>query len=123
MNLNKLRYAQKYGPDWEERYYEDFPLIPKGFMLADGSRLKISAFPELYAAIGNAYDGAKPSKDPTTFPIPDLRGHFPSTNHPAKIKPGQAAFIIKVVDNSGLITSGPAPLPVGTVVQYLTSKE
>ena len=89
-------------------------------MIADGSRLKVEAFPELYEVIGKAYeDSLDPNRnfDPKTFPIPDLRSHFPHSNGKVKLKPGDTAFIIKAKTESSISTL--APIPVGTVLQYI----
>lgn len=45
---------------------------PTGFLVADGSSKLISAYPKLFAAIGNRYGG----DGTTTFNLPDLRGEF-----------------------------------------------
>lgn len=44
--------------------------IPTGFLLCDGSELKISEYEELYEVIGTTYG----QSDSTTFCIPDLTG-------------------------------------------------
>jgi rhizosphere induced protein len=48
-------------------------LEPLGWMVCDGRQLFVSAFYELYAALGNLYGGDPASG---TFRIPDLRGVF-----------------------------------------------
>ena len=53
---------------------DDIPttyLEAQGWMLCDGRKLKVSAYPELFAALGYLYGGA--SDD---FCIPDYRGLF-----------------------------------------------
>lgn len=50
---------------------------PEGWLICDGSRLKKSLYPELYAAIGDIY-GA----DETTFNIPDSRYRYPRAAGP-----------------------------------------
>ncbi len=45
--------------------------VPKGWVLCDGAVLKITDFPDLYAAIGTSWGG-----DASTFNLPDLRGRF-----------------------------------------------
>lgn len=47
--------------------------LPDGFLLANGSEVFITDYPELYAAIGGIYGPASPGK----FRLPDLRGYFP----------------------------------------------
>jgi len=46
---------------------------PEGWMLCDGSKVKISDFPALYSLIGVAYGGDGISD----FALPDLRGRIP----------------------------------------------
>lgn len=114
MNLNKLNFTQKYGKDWEEPYYEAHPLVPKGFMVCDGSRLDVNRYAELFEVIGRSYDDVK--QDYTTFPIPDMRAVI-SGQPPPQVKPGDVAFLIRVKPDP---TPSPAGtmLPIGTVVQY-----
>jgi microcystin-dependent protein len=108
MNLNKLHYVQKYDKEWAKPYYENHLGIPQGYMLCDGSRLSRDKFPELFEAIGKSFD-EKPNINDKTFPLPDLRGHFPTGNS-LVVKPGDSAYIIKV--------TGDNPMPVGTVLNY-----
>lgn len=119
MNLNKLHYVQKYDRAWEQPYYEKHLGIPEGFMVCDGSRLSKFEFPDLFDTIGKAYDDTDGKKDPNSFLIPDLRGHF--NGQPAKVSGGDVAFIIKTLYEPP-IPGAPAPLPVGTVVQYHLGK-
>ena len=49
-----------------------FQTIPEGWLLCDGSALRISDFPELYSIINNTFGDAEDG----TFIIPDLRGRF-----------------------------------------------
>lgn len=46
------------------------PEIPSGFLLCDGSEIKIDEYEDLYAVIGTTYG----QSDSTTFCIPDLTG-------------------------------------------------
>lgn len=50
--------------------------IPSGYLLCDGAEVLISAYPELYAAIGNTYNGSEPLIGVATFRLPDLRGRM-----------------------------------------------
>ena len=56
--------------------------VPAGYELCEGQQLKISDYPELYAAIGTLYNDASShtgSRYSTTngyFRLPDLRGRF-----------------------------------------------
>ncbi len=47
---------------------------PSKWLICDGTICLISAYPQLYALIGNAYGG---EADAGTFAIPDLRTRFP----------------------------------------------
>ena len=53
---------------------------PSGFLFCDGSEVQKVQYPDLYAIIGDYYNGAEPlvtSPFNTTFRLPDLRGRFP----------------------------------------------
>ena len=45
---------------------------PSGWALCDGQQVDISSYPDLYAAIGTTYGGAK-----SAFNLPDMRGRVP----------------------------------------------
>lgn len=49
---------------------------PVGFLLCDGSEIQQSQYPELYAIIGDFYNGIEPLLGLGTFRLPDLRGRF-----------------------------------------------
>jgi len=51
--------------------------IPSGYLLCDGAEVLISAYPELFAVIGNTYKGSPAYVGLATFRLPDLRGRFP----------------------------------------------
>lgn len=50
--------------------------VPSGYLLCDGAEVLISAYPELYAVIGNTYSGSAPLIGVATFRLPDLRGRM-----------------------------------------------
>lgn len=56
--------------------------VPMNYLLCDGQQYKITDYPELYAAIGNAfnqscnYRGDRNSTETGYFRLPDLRGRF-----------------------------------------------
>lgn len=50
-----------------------FNFAPRGWLMCDGRKLKVSEYPELFALIGAAYGG----DGRTTFAVPDLRGRVP----------------------------------------------
>ena len=51
--------------------------IPTGYLLCDGSEVKISSYPALYAVIAYQYKAAALLVGLSTFALPDLRGRFP----------------------------------------------
>ena len=51
--------------------------LPTGYLLCDGSEVKIGSYPSLYAVIGYAYKAASLLVGLSTFALPDLRGRFP----------------------------------------------
>jgi microcystin-dependent protein len=52
-------------------------LVPTGYLLCDGSEVKISVYPGLYSTIGYAYKDVSLLVGAGTFALPDLRGRFP----------------------------------------------
>ena len=56
--------------------------VPEGYALCDGAALRASDYPELYAAIGTAfnsavnYNGSQNTTQSGFFRLPDLRGRF-----------------------------------------------
>lgn len=56
--------------------------VPEGYALCDGAALRASEYPELYAAIGTAfnnavnYNGSQNTTQSGFFRLPDLRGRF-----------------------------------------------
>lgn len=56
--------------------------VPEGYALCDGAALRVSDYPELYAAIGTAfnnavnYNGSQNTTQSGFFRLPDLRGRF-----------------------------------------------
>lgn len=51
--------------------------VPNGYLLCDGSEVKISDFPTLFGVIGYTYKTASLLIGAATFALPDLRGRFP----------------------------------------------
>lgn len=51
--------------------------LPAGYLLCDGSEVKISQYPGLYAVIQYTYKPASLLVGLSTFALPDLRGRFP----------------------------------------------
>ena len=51
--------------------------VPSGYLLCDGSEVKISDYAELWGIIGYMYKPASLLIGSSTFAIPDLRGRFP----------------------------------------------
>ena len=51
-------------------------VVPHGYLLCDGSEVKISDYAELYNIIGYSYKPATSLRGLTTFALPDLRGRF-----------------------------------------------
>ncbi|NUN95008.1 MAG: tail fiber protein [Candidatus Omnitrophica bacterium] len=52
---------------------------PAGWLLCDGSTVRASVYPALFAAIGNSWghgENTPEDTDPDTFSLPDLRGFF-----------------------------------------------
>lgn len=50
---------------------------PSGYLLCDGSEVKISDYPALYSIIGYLYKTSSLLIGQATFALPDLRGRFP----------------------------------------------
>lgn len=56
--------------------------VPEGYALCDGAALRVSEYPALYAAIGDAfntavnYNGSQNTTQSGFFRLPDLRGRF-----------------------------------------------
>jgi len=53
------------------------PTAPGGYLLCDGSEVRISEFPTLFSVIGYAYRDINLLIGSSTFALPDLRGRFP----------------------------------------------
>lgn len=51
--------------------------VPAGYLLCDGSEVKIASYSQLYAIIGYTYKPASLLQGLSTFALPDLRGRFP----------------------------------------------
>ena len=51
-------------------------VVPAGYLLCDGSEISVTKYAELYALIGNTYNGTTPLVGQNTFRLPDLRGRF-----------------------------------------------
>lgn len=51
--------------------------VPNGYLLCDGSELKISDYPVLFGVIGYTYKTPSLLVGAATFALPDLRGRFP----------------------------------------------
>ena len=52
-------------------------IVPTGYLLCDGSELRISTYSVLFGVIGYTYKAAVLLQGLNTFAIPDLRGRFP----------------------------------------------
>jgi microcystin-dependent protein len=52
-------------------------VIPPGYLLCDGSEVRISDYPKLYTVIGYVYKPVGDLIGLSTFGLPDLRGRFP----------------------------------------------
>jgi microcystin-dependent protein len=52
-------------------------VLPSGYLLCDGSEVKISSYPGLYSVIGYSYRDVSLLVGAGTFALPDLRGRFP----------------------------------------------
>mgnify|MGYP006275112791 FL=1 len=52
-------------------------IVPAGYLLCDGSEVKIASYSSLYAVIGYSYKPASLLQGLSTFALPDLRGRFP----------------------------------------------
>lgn len=52
-------------------------IVPAGYLLCDGSEIKISTYPGLYSVIGYSYKDVSLLVGLGTFALPDLRGRFP----------------------------------------------
>lgn len=50
--------------------------VPNGYLLCDGSEVKISDFPDLFSVIGYTYKTASLLIGAATFALPDFRGRF-----------------------------------------------
>jgi microcystin-dependent protein len=50
---------------------------PAGYLLCDGSEVRISEFPLLFSVIGYAFRDVSLLQGASTFALPDLRGRFP----------------------------------------------
>jgi microcystin-dependent protein len=55
-------------------------VVPSGYLLCDGSEVKISDYPSLYSVIGYAYKASVLLIGLGTFALPDMRGRFPLGN-------------------------------------------
>lgn len=61
--------------------------VPEGYLLCNGQEIRQSDYPDLYAAIGTAFNsapnanGAKPTTQSGYFRVPDLRGRFVVGQH------------------------------------------
>ena len=53
------------------------PLAPAGYLLCDGSEIRIAEFPALFSVIGYNYRDITLLNGASTFALPDLRGRFP----------------------------------------------
>jgi hypothetical protein len=51
--------------------------VPPGYLLCDGSEVRQSQYPQLFAVIGYAYRDISLLNGASTFALPDLRGRFP----------------------------------------------
>jgi microcystin-dependent protein len=51
--------------------------VPTGYLLCDGSEVKISSYPQLFAVIGYTYKAAILLVGLSTFALPDFRGRIP----------------------------------------------
>jgi len=52
-------------------------IVPTGYLLCDGSEVRISVYPTLFAIIGYTYKAASLLNGQSSFALPDLRGRFP----------------------------------------------
>lgn len=52
-------------------------IVPRGFLLCDGSEIISSSYPELFTLIGYTYRNSIDLVGDGTFALPDLRGRFP----------------------------------------------
>jgi microcystin-dependent protein len=50
--------------------------VPDGYLECKGQAVAISAYPDLYAVLGNKYNAGTGADGTTTFSLPDLRGYF-----------------------------------------------
>ena len=53
------------------------PTAPAGYLLCDGSEIRIAEFPALFSVIGYNYRDITLLNGASTFALPDLRGRFP----------------------------------------------
>ena len=52
-------------------------VVPTGYLLCDGSEVRISDYPVLYSIVGYTYKAAISLQGYATFALPDFRGRFP----------------------------------------------